>query len=66
MPKPHKVEEPAGTYSVSAKQAEKSASPAGNPASSGSGVRYARSEDVRAANARLMRVHRKVLEKLAK
>lgn len=54
MPKPRKVdkvEEPAGTYSTSPKSA---------------GVQYARREEVLKANEKLMKVHRRVLEKLAK
>jgi hypothetical protein len=57
MAKRHKVEEPAGTYS---------ALPKGTPKQGAAGVRYARNEDVRKANEKLMKVHREVLEKLAK
>jgi hypothetical protein len=56
MSKPRKVEEPAGTYSASPKGSTKASSD----------VRYARREDVLKANEQLMKVHRKVLEKLAK
>lgn len=57
MNKPHKVEEPAGTYSASPKSSAKNSSPR---------VRYAQREDVLKTNERLIKVHRKVLEKLAK
>lgn len=56
MPKPRKVEEAAAAYVTSPKAPQGSAQP---------NVRYARSEDVRQSNARLMQVHRKVLQKLA-
>ena len=58
MAKPHKVEEPAGTYSASAKKPANSAAP--QPA-----VRLADLKEVRKANAKLMQVHRRVLQKLA-
>jgi hypothetical protein len=56
--KPRKVEEPAGTYATAPKLPE--ASPMAQP-----GLRLARIQDVRKTNARLMQVHRKILEKLA-
>lgn len=55
MPKPRKtekVEEPAGAYLPSPKQ----------PA----GIRYARRDEVLKTNEKLMKIHRRVLEKLAK
>ncbi len=58
MPKPRKVEEPAGTYPAAPKPPEKT--PAEQPA-----IRLANLPDVRKANAKLMQVHRKVLQKLA-
>lgn len=58
MAKPHKVEEPAATYGAAPKSAEKT--PAAQPA-----VRFASVPDVRKTNAKLMQVHRKVLQKLA-
>lgn len=59
MAKPRKVEEPAGTYVAAKSPAPKSPVPVQSP------LRRARSEDVRKMNARLMQVHRKVLQKLA-
>lgn len=58
MAKPHKVEEPAGTYSAAPKPPEKT------PAAQ-AGVRLANLSDVRKSNAKLIQVHRKVLQKLA-
>lgn len=58
MAKPRKVEEPAGTYTAGPKPSEKI--PAAQP-----GVRLANLQDVRKTNARLIQVHRKVLQKLA-
>jgi hypothetical protein len=58
-PKPDKVEEPTVPYT--AKKAV--AQPVAKPAESG--VRYADLAEVRKANAKLMQVHRKVLQKLA-
>jgi len=58
MAKPRKVEEPAGTYSAAPKPPEKT--PAAQAA-----LRLASLEDVRKTNAKLMQVHRKVLQKLA-
>ena len=58
MAKQHKVEEPAGTYTAGPKPAEKI------PAEE-SAVRLANLQDVRKTNARLIQVHRKVLQKLA-
>jgi hypothetical protein len=52
----HKVEEPAAPYSAAPK----------SPAKNSAEVRYAIREDVLKTNERLMKVHRKVLEKLAK
>jgi hypothetical protein len=58
MAKPHKVEEPAGAYTAASKPSEKT--PAAQP-----GVRLANLQDVRKTNAKLIQVHRKVLQKLA-
>ena len=58
MAKPHKVEEPAGTYLPAPKPPEKV--PVPQP-----GVRLANLQEVRKTNAKLMQVHRKVLQKLA-
>jgi len=58
MTKPRKVEEPAGTYPAAPKPPEKT--PAAQP-----GVRLANLPDVRKINAKLIQVHRKVLQKLA-
>ncbi len=58
MAKPHKVEEPAGTYSAAPKPPEKTPAPP-------RGVRLANLQDVRKTNSRLLQVHRKVLQKLA-
>jgi hypothetical protein len=57
MAKPRKVEEPAAPYTV-AKSGKKTP-----PALDG--VRLANLDDVRKTNAKLMQVHRKVLQKLA-
>jgi len=54
MAKPRKVQEPAGSYA--AKKPAASAQP---------GIRVADLAEVRKANAKLMQVHRKVLQKLA-
>lgn len=56
--KPHKVEEATAPY------AAKKPAKAGAPVSS-SGPRFADLEKVRAGNAKLIQVHRKVLQKLA-
>ena len=58
MAKPHKVEEPAAPYTASAKKQVRATAP--QPA-----VRLADLQDVRKNNAKLMQVHRKVLQKLA-
>ena len=60
--KPHKVEETATPYA--AKKATQPAAPATKPENSG-GVRYANLEKVRQTNAKLIQVHRDVLQKLA-
>lgn len=57
MKKIRKAEEPAAAYSVSPKETPKS--------SPESGPRFADDEKVLKANAKIMRVHRKVLQKLA-
>jgi len=59
MAKPRKVEEPAATYTA-AKPAAKLPAAAAQPA-----VRFAKLEDVRKTNTKLVQVHRKVLQKLA-
>ena len=59
--KPRKVEESAAPYA--AKKASQPA-PATKPENSG-GVRYADLEKVRQTNAKLIQVHRDVLQKLA-
>ena len=51
--KPHKVAEPQAPY------------PAKKPAKAEPGVKYADPAKVKETNAKLMQVHRKVLEKLA-
>ena len=56
--KPAKVDEPATTYG-----AKKRATPAAVPAPAG--IRFADLQEVRKTNAKLMQVHRKVLQKLA-
>lgn len=56
--KPAKVEEAAAPYTAK-KQ------PKVEPAPAQPGIRYADLEKVRKTNARLMQVHRKVLQKLA-
>lgn len=53
--KTDKVEEPAGTYFASPQSSSKAPN-----------VRYARRKDVMKTNEKLMRIHRRVLEKLAK
>ncbi len=58
MAKPHKIEEPAGTYTAAPKPPEKA--PTTQP-----GVRLAKLAEVQKANAKLIQVHRKVLQKLA-
>ena len=58
MAKPRKVEEPAIEYHTKPKGSEKTP-PLQN------GVRVADLADVRKTNAKLMQVHRKVLQKLA-
>ena len=58
--KADKVEETAAPYA--AKSAEKTAVPAKN---TDSGVKFADLKDVRTQNERLMKVHQKVLQKLA-
>ena len=58
MAKPHKVEEPAGTYAAAPRPSEKT------PAVQ-TGVRFADAKTVQKTNAKLMQVHRKVLQKLA-
>jgi hypothetical protein len=55
--KPHKVEEPQATYA-----GQKPAKPAPAPES---GPFYADLDKVRATNAKLMQVHKTVLQKLA-
>lgn len=55
--KTHKVEEPATPYVASPRPAKTEVA---------SGVRYAGATDVRKGNARLMQVHREVLQKLAR
>ena len=60
MAKPRKVEDPVGTYEGLPKKGSAPVQPVRPPA-----VRYARSEDVRKANAKLMQVHREVLQELA-
>ena len=60
--KPRKVEETAAPYA--AKKATQPATPATKPENSG-GVRYANLEKVRQTNAKLIQVHRDVLQKLA-
>ena len=59
MAKPHKVEEPAAPYLAAKTPAPKTPAPV-QPA-----VRVASLEEVRKNNAKLMQVHRKVLQKLA-
>lgn len=63
MAKPKKVEEPAGTYVVSPKRPVKSRKPASS--ADGTILRYADPGKVSKVNARLMLVHREVLQKLA-
>ena len=60
--KPHKVEETATPYA-----AKKAAQPAAHAtkAENSGGVRYASLEKVRLTNAKLIQVHRDVLQKLA-
>ena len=60
--KPHKVEETAAPSA--AKKAAQPAAPAAKPENAG-GVRYASLEKVRLTNAKLIQVHRDVLQKLA-
>jgi hypothetical protein len=55
--KPRKVEEKTGAYAVK--------KPAQSKSSPQTGPRYADLEKVRISNAQLMRVHQKVLQKLA-
>jgi len=54
--KPTKVEETTAPYAVKPTKTDAVASP---------GIRYASAQDVRETNAKLMQVHRKVLQKLA-
>jgi hypothetical protein len=58
MPKRRKVEESAAPYLVSPKAEKKKSAPSG-------GVRLADLDAVQKTNAKLMQVHRKVLQKLA-
>lgn len=58
MAKTHKVEEPAAPYGVAPK-------PPARPTAAQPAVRVASLEEVRKNNAKLMQVHRKVLQKLA-
>jgi hypothetical protein len=58
MAKPRKVEEPAAPYNAAPKLEKKTA--AAQP-----GMRLAELDAVRKTNAKLMQVHRKVLQKLA-
>jgi hypothetical protein len=58
MAKPRKVQEPAAPYTASPKPKEKTLS--AQP-----GMRLADLDAVRKTNAKLMQVHRKVLQKLA-
>ena len=60
--KPHKVEETTAAYA--AKKAAQPAVPATKTENSG-GVRYANLEKIRQTNAKLIQVHRDVLQKLA-
>ena len=59
MAKPRKVEEPAGAYSAK-KPSPKVPAAAAQPV-----TRFVKQGEVEKTNARLMQVHRKVLQKLA-
>jgi len=61
MAKPHKVEEPAGTYAASPKQPAK----ASTVGSAGASVRYARSEDVRKVADKIFAERKELFRKLA-
>jgi hypothetical protein len=60
MAKPHKVEEPAGSYTASPKKPAPKAPAAAQPS-----VRYARSEDVRKVADKIFAERKELFRKLA-